>query len=112
MKKLAFSVIAGAFVISSAFTTLHQGAKPAEKKLDWPEIIQAPGKWVLDKTHSNVRFSVTHLVVSDVDGGFKSFDGSMTSAKPDFTVKSFMRILLFTVKRVLHQSCGAISSIS
>jgi len=84
MKKLAFSIIAGAFVISSAFTTLNHGAKPADKKLGWPEIIQAPGKWVLDKTHSNVRFSVTHLVVSDVDGGFKSFDGSMTSTKPDF----------------------------
>jgi len=85
MKRLAYPIIAGAFVISSAFTTLRYGAKPAEKKADWPEIIQTPGKWALDKTHSNVRFSVSHLVVSDVDGGFKSFDGGMTSTKPDFT---------------------------
>ena len=50
-----------------------------------PAFIQAPAKWVLDKAHTNVRFSVAHLVVSDVDGSFKSFDGSMTSAKPDFS---------------------------
>ena len=41
--------------------------------------------WVLDKVHSNVLFSVTHLVVSDVEGSFKSFDGSMQATKPDFS---------------------------
>ena len=85
MKKLAFFVMAGAFITSSAFTSLQHGTKPVEKEAGWPEIVQVPGKWVLDKMHSNVRFSVSHLVVSDVDGNFKSFDGGMTSAKPDFT---------------------------
>ncbi|RPI65816.1 MAG: polyisoprenoid-binding protein, partial [Ignavibacteriales bacterium] len=26
----------------------------------------AQGKWTLDKTHSNVRFTVSHLVISEV----------------------------------------------
>jgi polyisoprenoid-binding protein YceI len=42
-------------------------------------------KWVFDKAHTNVLFSVTHLVVSDVEGKFKSFDGYVESDKPDFS---------------------------
>ena len=43
------------------------------------------GTWVIDKPHTNVKFSVAHLVISDVDGNFKSFDGTMASSKPDFS---------------------------
>ena len=43
------------------------------------------GTWVVDKPHTNVKFSVAHLVISDVDGNFKSFDGTMESSKPDFS---------------------------
>src|SRR5579871_2183131 len=42
-------------------------------------------KWVLDKAHTNVIFSVSHLVVSDVEGKFKNFDGWMESDKADFS---------------------------
>src|ERR1022692_5147411 len=42
-------------------------------------------KWVIDKVHTNVLFSVSHLVVSDVEGKFKNFDGSLESDKPDFS---------------------------
>jgi len=41
--------------------------------------------WIVDNTHSNVKFSVSHLVISDVDGAFKSFNGTMKSSKPDFS---------------------------
>jgi polyisoprenoid-binding protein YceI len=41
--------------------------------------------WKVDKTHSNVIFSVSHLVVSDVEGSFRSFDGSLESGMPDFS---------------------------
>jgi len=41
--------------------------------------------WTADKAHTSVKFSVAHLVISDVDGNFKSFDGSMESSKPDFS---------------------------
>jgi polyisoprenoid-binding protein YceI len=43
------------------------------------------GKWTLDKNHSNVKFTVTHLVVSEVDGHFKIFDGTMENSKDDFS---------------------------
>src|SRR5688572_1776646 len=43
------------------------------------------GKWTLDKGHSNVKFTVTHMVVSEVDGSFKTFDGTIESTKPDFS---------------------------
>lgn len=41
--------------------------------------------WTLDKAHSNLGFTVTHLMLSEVDGKFQNFDIKMTSAKPDFT---------------------------
>jgi polyisoprenoid-binding protein YceI len=43
------------------------------------------GTWTVDKPHTNVKFSISHLVISDVDGNFKSFDGTMESSKPDFS---------------------------
>ncbi len=40
--------------------------------------------WNLDKSHSAVKFGVDHLVISEVEGNFKMFDGSMKNAGPDF----------------------------
>lgn len=45
----------------------------------------AQTKWNIDNVHSNVRFTVPHLVISEVEGSFKKFNGGITSAKPDFT---------------------------
>ncbi len=42
-------------------------------------------KWVLDKVHSTVRFSVSHMVVSEAEGTFKLFEGSMENSKDDFS---------------------------
>jgi len=41
--------------------------------------------WTVDKNHSKVGFTVTHLMVSDVDGMFKTFDASISGTKPDFS---------------------------
>lgn len=41
--------------------------------------------WQLDKAHSQVKFSVAHLVIAEVTGVFKDFDVSFSSAKDDFT---------------------------
>jgi polyisoprenoid-binding protein YceI len=41
--------------------------------------------WTLDKAHAKLGFSITHMMVSDVDGMFKNFDASITSSKPDFS---------------------------
>ena len=41
--------------------------------------------WKNDKMHSKLKFTVTHLLVSDVDGLFKNFDVTITTSKPDFS---------------------------
>ncbi len=41
--------------------------------------------WSLDKAHSNVSFTITHMMISDVDGSFKSYDAKLTSSKVDFS---------------------------
>ena len=41
--------------------------------------------WTVDKAHSKVGFTITHLLLSEVDGNFKTFDAKVTSAKPDLS---------------------------
>jgi polyisoprenoid-binding protein YceI len=48
-------------------------------------VLFAQTKWNVDNVHSSVKFSVPHLVISEVEGSFKKFDGSVAAAKPDFT---------------------------
>lgn len=40
--------------------------------------------WQVDPVHSAVKFSVSHLVISEVDGSFKTYSGSIKSANADF----------------------------
>jgi polyisoprenoid-binding protein YceI len=59
-----------------------------------PIVAMAQVKWNLDKSHSSVKFTVEHLVISEVEGSFKMFDGTLestaandfTNAKVNFTV--------------------------
>jgi len=44
----------------------------------------AQTKWTIDKPHSNIGFSVAHMVVSETTGNFKDFDASVTSKTDDF----------------------------
>ena len=46
---------------------------------------QTAKTWNVDKMHSAVKFSVSHLVISEVDGSFKIFDGNIVTTKEDFT---------------------------
>src|SRR5579864_4426238 len=41
----------------------------------------ATGTWTIDPTHSEVGFSVRHLMVSKVKGSFKTFEGTITVAE-------------------------------
>jgi polyisoprenoid-binding protein YceI len=41
--------------------------------------------WTLDKAHTNITFSIRHMVISEVTGKFKDFDITFSSSKPDFT---------------------------
>ncbi|WP_018615768.1 YceI family protein [Segetibacter koreensis] len=86
MKKVFLSSFAIAVVAisTSAFTPAkHTSETTAEKKEKAARDV--PAKWTADKAHSSVKFTVTHLVVSEVEGRFKMFDGSMETSKPDFS---------------------------
>jgi len=41
--------------------------------------------WKLDKVHSNVKFTVSHMVVSEVEGSFKMFEGNLVASKADLS---------------------------
>jgi len=49
----------------------------------------AQSTWKVDKAHSHLTFTITHLAVSDVDGTFKDFDATVTASKPDFSDATF-----------------------
>ena len=80
MRKLFFSVIVlmGVMVMLSAYNNAGELNTTSPAKY-------ASTKWAIDKVHSNVKFTVTHLVISEVEGYFKIFDGSMEHSKPDFS---------------------------
>ena len=46
---------------------------------------QAQTTWMIDNSHSQVMFTVSHLVISEVTGSFKGFTGTISATKPDFT---------------------------
>ena len=48
-------------------------------------VSNAQKQWVVDNAHSGVKFTVSHLVISEVEGNFKNFTGQMTAAQPDFS---------------------------
>ncbi|GAB3559735.1 YceI family protein [Spirosoma fluminis] len=41
--------------------------------------------WGMDKAHSKLGFTVTHLALTEVDGNFKTFDAKVTATKPDLS---------------------------
>lgn len=41
--------------------------------------------WSLDQAHAKLGFEVTHLMVSSVEGSFKTFDVKVTSSNDEFT---------------------------
>lgn len=82
-KNIIYSILAAGvlFILASAFKTRTVANNETTKA-----VAKLPaGKWSLDKAHSNVKFTITHLVVSEVEGTFKLFDGSMENTKNDFS---------------------------
>ncbi len=57
-----------------ALSTVLFSFKPADK-----------AAWSLDKAHAKLGFSITHMMVSDVEGFFKSFDAKITASGADFS---------------------------
>jgi polyisoprenoid-binding protein YceI len=49
-------------------------------------VANAQTNWKIDASHSKVGFSVTHLMVSETEGKFKVYDGTVSSkSENDFT---------------------------
>jgi len=67
-------------IITLALALTQLAAIAKDNKPETPAI-----NWAVDATHSNVKFSVSHLVVSTVDGYFKTFNGAVKTTNPDFT---------------------------
>jgi polyisoprenoid-binding protein YceI len=44
----------------------------------------AQTQWNLDRSHSSIKFSVKHLLVSEAEGKFKSFSGTVSSKDDSF----------------------------
>ena len=60
-------------LIAAAAVALLFAFKPAENT------------WTVDKSHAKLGFSVSHLMVSDCEGSFKSFESKITSSNEDFS---------------------------
>ena len=46
---------------------------------------QTKNIWEVDQSHSALKFSVIHLLISEVEGNFKIFQGQMRASKEDFS---------------------------
>lgn len=47
--------------------------------------LSAQTNWSVDKSHSKIGFSVSHLVITDVDGFFKDYEAKVTTNGDDFS---------------------------
>ena len=47
--------------------------------------VLAQTTWTVDKSHSKLGFSVPHMMISEVDGTFNSFEAKITASKEDFS---------------------------
>lgn len=86
MKKL---FLAAAVIIASGIVLVaFRPAQPAKGQAllsGEPASGKFAGKWTIDKAHSNVKFTVTHMVISEVDGSFKNFEGTLEHTKADYS---------------------------
>ncbi len=48
-------------------------------------LVQAQTTWNFDPAHSSIRFTVDHMVISEVEGQFSTYEGSITATEDDFS---------------------------
>lgn len=73
-------------LIIAALLATHTGTPVfAQTKTAVPAAaLSTAGKWNVDASHSNIKFVVSHLTVSEVEGSFRKFDGTVEAAGADF----------------------------
>ena len=69
-------------LIALAFMILSATADA--KKVPEKNTLPAASAWKVDATHTSVKFKVSHLTVSEVEGKFKVFGGSIDAPTADF----------------------------
>jgi polyisoprenoid-binding protein YceI len=86
MKKLLLLsfVVATTGILVSAFTTVEKTTTDPKPK-STTAVKKVNTKWNLDKVHSSLRFTVTHMVVSEAEGTFKNWNGTLEHTKDDFS---------------------------
>jgi len=79
MKKILFTVLLASATLAASAQKANlktvAAAKPA---------IDATGSWTVETSHSGLNFAVSHLVISEATGNFKSIEGTVESKTPDF----------------------------
>lgn len=53
--------------------------------INGPAVVNPNATWTLDRSHSSIAFSVEHLMVAEVEGKFRKFEGTMTGDKEDYS---------------------------
>lgn len=76
ISKIQFNFASSAKIVLSTFLALFLVATANA---------QTAQKWAVDKVHSSVKFGITHLVISEVEGTFKVYDGTISNTKSDFS---------------------------
>ncbi len=56
-----------------------------------------PGTWTIDPTHSEIGFSIRHLMVSKVKGAFREFSGTFVTAENPFDSSVEATVVLSSV---------------
>ncbi len=79
MKKFIFSAVIIAMTLATATA---QKVAPV-KKATTPAATETT--WNVDASHSAIRFSVPHMMVSETEGNFKKFTGKITAKDANFT---------------------------
>ena len=49
--------------------------------------------WKADKAHSNVNFTVTHLMISEISGNFKEYDVNVSMNGEDFKTADIQAVI-------------------
>jgi polyisoprenoid-binding protein YceI len=79
MKKILLFSTIGLAIVLSAFVPVNKSNPKSASTSNQSSV------WTLDKDHTKLKFTIAHMVISDVDGIFKAFDGSMQTSKADFS---------------------------
>lgn len=49
------------------------------------DAVNVKQSWVIDTAHTNINFTVSHMVIAEVTGTFKQFQGTVAASKEDFS---------------------------